>query len=256
MAAAKQVSISHLQPPGREQVAPVEYTVAHEVGHDVAADHPGAFKKFAKTAGWHDTTNEELQKEGATPDDLLDARMGTHVGNELVKRDDDGHLHAVDDTALPSFEETGTNRWKYAASNANEHFAELYAMAVETPELLYADYIDHPAARVRELEATVRDQKQALASLPPNGKEHAGLAEEIADNTRQLEHARKAKAQREELFSIIRNDVFHADKEQRAAEQRLRQRGATADQLQTFDSKAAQISTPKQMAQLEHEIMP
>jgi Spy/CpxP family protein refolding chaperone len=92
-----------------------------------------------------------------------------------------------------------------------------------------------------------------------NGAEHQGACVAcgaLADNARQLEHARKAKKQREELFSIIRNNVFQGDKEQRAAEQRLRQRGTTAEQLQTFEQKAAQVSTPKQMSQVEHEIMP
>ncbi|HEX7700186.1 MAG TPA: hypothetical protein VF403_05680 [Kofleriaceae bacterium] len=232
---------AHIQPPGRDHVAPVEYAVTHEVGHDVAHDNPAAFAKFEKAAGWHQTDRAALEKQ-TTPETLEHVSGGVHVGDELVRRDDEGHYNAVDDTAIPSAKETGNDRWNYAAASGQEHFAEVYAMAVETPELLYADYVEHPATRVRELEALVHEQQSDPGKL--------------ADTKRQLEHARKAAAQRKQLYDIIRNDVFEMQKHEREAVQRIKQRGANDDQIKTFEQRSERVSTPAQLAGLERELFP
>ena len=181
---------------------------------------------------------------------------GVHLGNELVKRDDQGKYHAVDDTAIANGDEAGASRWKYARSNAGEHFAEVYAMAVETPDLLYHDYIEEPVAKVGELSALVHDQQQALGGMAPNAPEHAALAANLAANTKQLAHWQKAATQRKELFEIVRNDVFHAEKHIKEVVARMQSRHATADQIQDFQTKAAKLSTPKQIDAVEREIMP
>jgi len=152
--------------------------------------------------------------------------------------------------------EAGAERWKYAASNAGEHFAEVYAMAVETPDLLFHDYIEEPATRVHELSALVHDQQQALGGLAPGTPEHAALADKLASNTKELAHWNKAAAQRKQMFDIVRNDVFHADKHLRDVATQLQKRGASADQIHELQTKAARLSTPKQIDELARELMP
>jgi len=247
---------AHAQPTDRPpSTAGVEYSVTHEIGHDVAHDHGATFKKFEKTAGWQSGDEKALAKQGITYDDLDGAGSGIETHGKHIKRDDHGTYQEVDATALPSHDETGDNQWKYAANNAQEHFAELYAMAVEAPDVLYRDYITHPAARVAELTGLVREEQQTLASTP-QGKQHDDLAAMLAENRSALATAEKAVVQRRAIFDIIRNDVFGADKSTQAAHQRLQKRGASAEQIQSFEQKAAAVSTPNQIAAVEREIMP
>ncbi len=117
-------------------------------------------------------------------------------------------------------------------------------MAVETPELLYADYVERPANAVTELESSLRDLQQRHAT-----------SEETGRAVSELEDARKAAAQRKQLFDIVRNDVFHMEKNAQQAVKRLRAIGKNDEQIQTFEKRAARISTPAQLAALEREIV-
>ncbi|MEP6859960.1 MAG: hypothetical protein ABJE66_05030 [Deltaproteobacteria bacterium] len=160
---------AHIQPPGREHVDPVEYSATHEVGHDVAHDHAAAFSKFSKAANWHDTDRATLDKQVGDSEVLEGVSGGVHLGNDLVKRDDDGKYHAVDDTALPNGKEMGADRWKYAASNAQEHFAETYAMAVESPESDQAPFAASVTASVASAGLGKRSRPSGLEISTDSG---------------------------------------------------------------------------------------
>ncbi|CAN5874310.1 hypothetical protein BH11MYX3_BH11MYX3_07380 [soil metagenome] len=71
-----------------ETVGSMEYTVTHEVGHDVHADHEAAFTKFQGAAGWKAVDADALRKAGVSKDDIekLEARRrhADTVGGDVV----------------------------------------------------------------------------------------------------------------------------------------------------------------------------
>ena len=236
----------------RGNVDPVEYSVIHEVGHDVASDNKAAFKKFEKVAGWKNVHAADLEQQGFTQEKIDNPNKGQNENGKVIHQYEGKDLYAeVDETAVPSVGETGGDRWKYAANNSNEHFAEMYAMAVEDPQALYTDYVQHPADEAQKLRAKVREQQRAVDSA--NSADRPRLAANLAQSKQDLVEIEKLAKQRRELFDIIRNDIFHADKGTAAAVGRLKQNGVGADAIRIFEEKAAQVSTPLQIQELEAE---
>ncbi len=233
----------------RGNVPSVEYTAVHEIGHEAESENRAAFKKFEKVAGWKDVSEKELQ--GVREKDLEKGE----VGDKLIKRDGDGKYHQVDASAMPSGDEPGAARWSYAAKGSHEHFAEIYAMAVETPELLYSDYVELPRHRVKVARAEVDDLSRRLQRLPKNDPKRADLEHSFGVAKARLATEQKTASQRRQLFDIIRNDIFKANARTRVAVSRLRARGVRGDAIQTFERKAARVSTPKQLAELEQQAM-
>jgi hypothetical protein len=219
----------------RNYAPPVEYSVVHEVGHEVETENEATFAKFKKTAGWQQSTRADLEKQGVSEEELDTGDVRHHSQGKLItKQFGVDKYDVVDDTAIPSQDETKNERGKYSTNNAQEHWAEMYAQAVETPELLYADYIEGPAAKLKKVQADVADGKATQADLA---------------------HAQKMVKQRRELFDIIRNDVFRGEKETAAAVARLQQNGVGADALRAFKEKAARVSTPQQIEALEQQAL-
>ncbi|HWU87036.1 MAG TPA: hypothetical protein VN253_07165 [Kofleriaceae bacterium] len=177
------------------------------------------------------------------------------VGDKVYKKNSDGSYHAADETAIPSFDETNSDRWKYAATNAQEHWAELYAMAVEMPDQLYSDYVAMPAERLRILRETLAAQHDALQKVGPASSQGLALTVKIEETERAIARAEKVVEQRRALYDIIRNDVFHGDKNTHAAVERLKKRGASDDAIRAFEDKAARVSTPQQIGELERGAM-
>ena len=235
------------------QVGEVEYAVTHEIGHDVAHDHRAAFEKFEHAAGWNTQTKQQVRAEGGIEDNVHTTDKPTAVGDKLYTRKDDGRYVSVDRAAIPATEETHTGRWDYAHQSPDEHFAEVYAMAVQAPELLYADYVARPAQHLREVRAQLADIRARLVHAPPGSPQHQAALLEAQRAQQKVTAAEQAQAQRRALFDIMRNDVFGADKATRLAVARLRRRNLDAAALQTFEQDAARASTPEQVAQLERE---
>lgn len=188
----------------------------------------------------HDTTEGDRTATATTHLDNL--QEGAQVGGHVYRRGEKGVVHQVDETAIPTLTETDSRRWEYARSNAQEHFAELYAMAVQTPELLHTDYVARPAETVRRLRALVAE----------HGRNRSPKLDSLK---RELARAEKLQHQRREIFDIIRNDVFHADRRARAAVERMRGRGIEADVIRSFEERAARLSTAQQVAALEREVV-
>jgi hypothetical protein len=240
--------------PGRAQAPAVEYAVTHEVGHEAETENRAAFAKFEKTAGWQRYENRDaLEKRGLGGADIDQMGSPHKVGDKVFRRNSDSSYHAADEAAIPSFGETNSGRWKYAATNAQEHWAELYAMAVEMPDQLYSDYVGMPAERVRILRETLAAQRDVMQKVGPGGSSGLALTTKIAELERALVRAEKVARQRRSLYDIIRNDVLHGDKNTHAAVERLKKGGASNDALRAFEDKAARVSTPQQIAELERE---
>jgi hypothetical protein len=247
---------SHDAIPGRAQASSVEYDVTHEVGHEVETENEEAFAKFQKVAGWETYKDRHaLEKKGIADDDIREMGKPHPVGDKIYTKNDDGSYNAADVTAIPSIGESRTDRWKYAATGAKDHWAEVYAMAVETPDLLYSDLIVKPAEHVRELRETLAAQRDAIRKVGTASSKGFALTLQLQETEKELIRAEKAVKQRREIYAIIRNDVFHGDKNTHAAIERLKQRGATDDAIKAFEDKAARVSTPQQIAELERGAM-
>jgi hypothetical protein len=252
---------AHRELEHRNHVDPIEYTVIHEVGHEVQKEvgktdeKKDAFTRFEEAAGWETHTKAELTDDKRfTEAELEDAFKGTQAKGKIINKWD-GHdqYYLVDDTALPSKDEVGNDRWKYASRNSMEHWAEMYVAAVETPDQLYKDYVERPAEKLQTLRNQEREQASALKNADEKSRP---LAKAKLDKTkRELARAEKIVKQRRELFGIIRNDVFGAEKGVAAAVGRLKQKGASADAIRKFSENAARVSTPDQIEALEREAM-
>jgi hypothetical protein len=110
-----------------------------------------------------------------------------------------------------------------------------------------------PAERVRILRETRADQLDALRKVGPGSSRGLALTAKIEETERAIVRAEKVAKQRRSLYDIIRNDVLHGDKNTRAAVERLKQRGASDDAIRAFEDRAARVSTPQQIMQLERE---
>lgn len=262
-----------------DTVGALEYTVTHEIGHDAERHHAKAFKKFKEAAGWKEVSGADVAKTGLTArqQENLDNRRrhalgegdlpsGTDIeanGKIYTPYGDDlkykGHYWQVDGTAIPSKDETGTDRWTYGKRNPTEHFAEVYAKAVHMPETLYKDLVDDPTKAATTARGKVAEQKRAIAALKkhPTADSQAKIAA-LERQMAQLETAAKtaetAQKQRGDQFSIMRNDVFHTDDAVEKSIKRLRERKYSEAQILKFQQQAARASTPAQIAKLEGEL--
>lgn len=247
-----------------ETVGSVEYTVTHEVGHDVHADHAKAFKKFQEAAGWRTVDVAALHKAGLSQDsiDKLDARRrhADTVGGEVVANGKvyepggEAEYYERDKSAIPD-----DKGWEYGKTNPKEHFAEVYAKAVQAPESLYSDLVTKPGDAARSARAEVAKRQQAMKALEADTSPDAparleALQAQLVVLTRAAEAADKTARQRASEFGVMRNDVFATDKAVAKAAARLRARNVKDDAVRMFEQRATHASTPAQVAQLEREV--
>ncbi len=249
--------------------SPFEYTVTHEIGHNVADEKKKAFEKFRKVGHWEDDlTTEQAKAIGATDEalhDTDDIRRGAYEkdkkASSIVSGDrrfspgnfpEKGHYASVDATAVPA-----TSHMTYAAMNSKEHFAEVYAQAILSPETLYAEYVTDPAKAAEKARGTLAQDRERLAALQKSPWAPAFMVAltklAISSDEADVKAKDKAQAQQGEEFSIMRNDVFGADKAQAAAEARLHGAGVAPQRIAEFRDRAAHASTPQQIELLERE---
>jgi flagellar biosynthesis chaperone FliJ len=267
------------------KITVMDMVVTHEIGHDIHDQNDATFDKYKKASGWESHSEKDLKKAGLTDAEIQQMKTTRPQGygsrTTIIKNgkiymvdpyNKSGFL-AVDDTALPAPQhadptdptktvvesETGAggtdkDTWAYARSNFKDHFAEHYAKAVHTPEKLYKDLVEHPAARTQELQTTVATWQQQLDALKAAGADATAIADrqkQIDAVNNELAHAQKAQKQRKAEFDIMRNDIFHADTATNDAYARLKSKGVSEDKLREFQEKAAQASTPEQIKTLE-----
>ncbi|MGE5185804.1 MAG: hypothetical protein ACM31C_27275, partial [Acidobacteriota bacterium] len=253
---------AHRQGPETENVDTFAHAVTHEIGHDVAADHHKAFEKFEKAAGWETVDDTRLAKEHVSSDKVawLDRRRRRAQDESEVNLDitQDGKLYQPTDvkgkyyevpvTAFPNKEE-----WRYGKTNPGEQFAEMYAKAVDEPQTIYNDFVAAPQQNAKQARAKAA-QDQAAVKNAPSGSDADALRARAAESERAATEAERVAQQRDDEFSIMRNDVFHTDKAVAAAKERLRQAHAKPAEIAAFEARAAQVSTPEQVAELERQV--
>lgn len=251
-----------------DTVGALEYTVTHEFGHDVEANHPEAFKKFREAAGWKTLTGDALRKTGVSEEEIVrldQRRRGADVSPKAIVANGkvyspgpEGSYYEVERTAIPAQGETGTERWKYAHGNAQEHFAEVYAKAVHVPEQLYGDLVERPAEAARTARAEVEDQQREIARVKaepsPDAAELQAMTAKLARLEQDAATRENAAQRRGEQFRIMRNDVFGTNQAVTAATARLRAQEVSDTAIRAFEQRAARASTPQQIAALEHQV--
>jgi hypothetical protein len=246
-------------------IDPLEYTLTHEIGHNIADEHSDAYDKFRKVGHWEDNVSEkDISREGATDSDVAtledirrsaDARLSIARGDKVfstTNSPDKGVYSSVDATAIPD-----TPQMTYAARNSSEHFAEMYAQAVLSPETLYKQYVANPTLAADQARSTVKQQRELIAAMETNPGVSAQTVEDakrkLAAEEADVKVKEKAQQQQGQEFGIMRNDVFGTDKAQSAAEARLHAAGASPEHIADFRERAAHASTPEQIETLEHD---
>jgi hypothetical protein len=246
-------------------IDPLEYTLTHEIGHNVADEHHAAYDKFRKVGNWEDRiTEKDIRREGATDSDVAtledirrsaDARLSIAHGDKrfsTTNSPDKGVYSSVDATAVPD-----TPQMTYAARNSSEHFAEMYAQAVLSPETLYKQYVASPTLAADQARSAVKQQRELIAAMETNPGVSTQAVEDakrkLAAEEADVKVKEKAQQQQGQEFGIMRNDVFGTDKAQTAAEARLHAAGLSPERIAEFHERAAHASTPEQIETIEHD---
>jgi hypothetical protein len=176
-----------------------------------------------------------------------------------------GHLtHVLNPKALAKFEQAAQwkdgkgivaegDSWSYARTASDEHFAETYTNALNTPEKLYADLIDRP------MDAEAEAQKRMIAAQRAVlGAQAIGDQTAIAAAMKKMEVERTKLAAAERLadstgaqWHIMREDVFGVtDKDVAARLEKVKLGGADKAKLAEFQGKAKMAMTHDQLDRL------
>jgi hypothetical protein len=251
-----------------DRIAVLEYTLTHEIGHDVATRDPKAFEAFKKAAGYSEATREQMAADGMSEDDIkaIDPANNGFGSNPGFKRRytarPGGKFEGVDHTGLPYSSATGLDdrdapqaaSWRYSSESADEHFAEVYAKAVHRPEQLYQDLVAQPAAEAKRARGQVSEllaKINATPDTPANKQKLAALQASLDASKAVMDEKQRAVEQRGGQFKVMREQVFHGDTAASAARGRLGTTGVDEKQLKAFDAEAAKLSTPEQIQMLE-----
>ncbi len=206
-----------------DMVGPLEYTLTHEIGHGLEITNPEAYKKFKTSSGW-----------------AADGKTGS--------------------PEIPTDEETDSRRWAYARGSEQEHFAEVYAKAVHMPHKLHGDLVENPTRIATTARAEANHQRNAIAKLKADPSSDKAKVQAMSEQLETLERdataAENTANLRHQQFNTMRNDVFGTDKAVGSAVSRLRSRKVGSAAIAQFEKRAAELSTPDQIAVLEQEVKP
>jgi hypothetical protein len=136
-------------------------------------------------------------------------------------------------------------------------FAEHYSRAVYHPKEVYEHFVKLPADVALYHQQQYADAKaklDALVAAHAPGADVAAAQTKASTEARALGIAQRAQRERQQMFDLMRNDVFGTDREQKAAVERLRHRGVSDDKLRAFQRDAAQVSTPEELKELEMKV--
>lgn len=260
-------------------VSPLEETIVHEVGHDIHDLHPEAMDKLKKTTGWSDVANSAALKTQLKAAGLSDAaadakikelegqrannygQEGITVNGTTYKVDpySNGGFLSHKEKAIPKGAE-----WDYARTNYKDHFAEMYASAVHTPEALHRDLVEAPgknlAAKEKEEQKLTEKLKALQASGKADPKKVAKLEDDIKAAKADVTQAKEVQKMYEDQWKIMREDVFHmsdakVDEGAKALEGHVpagKEKQAAKLQAE-FKAKADKVVTPQQLEELEKQ---
>ena len=126
------------------------------------------------------------------------------------------------------------------------------------PQMVHRDLVENPTRLAASQRAMASDQRDALAKLKSDPSSDPASLQAMSEKLEKLESAataaENAANSRGQQFSTMRNDVFGTDKAVAAAISRLRARNVGDGAIAEFEKHAATVSTPDQVAALEHEV--
>jgi hypothetical protein len=231
--AGHESELSHHHPdraPPHGPATPFEQTLVHEVGHVVAEklDDPArsddAYDQFGKAADWRHHQNEEQMVQAMVAAGMTEAKARAearrvlanpwphaHVVRQGDRRFNSGHYGeggwSTDEGAIP---DPGFGSWGYANTTPGEHFAELYSMAVNTPEQLHHAMVVAPKQVLGyKQQALAAAEEKLVRVTTPQAR---ALAEtKVREAQAAVAEAEEVIRQRGEQAHILRSDVFHGD---------------------------------------------
>jgi hypothetical protein len=257
------------------RVTSVADVFQHEIGHAAAKADPRAYQKFIQAAGWKKIGDKDL--EG------LSAQDRGHLASERKQRDaaiagkptahdhgvaerpitKDGQIYQVDrydggylardQDAIPA-----GSGWDYASSAPQEHFAEVYAKALQIPETLHEEMIAGPKRAYEQAAAQLntKQMNRLFGGLfgmdaPTTADGDLKAAEAEVARLRHMAESRQAQ------WNVMRQDVFGVtDAEVNRQAKMLAESGASKDDVKDFRDRAAMAMTPKQLERLAAEKAP
>lgn len=260
-------------------ISPLEETIVHEVGHDIADLNTASMDKLKRTTGWGDVGGKaqlktQLMNTGLSDAEAeakiteLEAQRGSEYGaagvtvNGVTYRidpyDENGFV-SHNEGAVP-----GGAEWDYARVSYHEHYAELYAKSVHVPERLHRDLIEKPAKDVEAKEKSRKKLADRIDKLRSGGKatpqQIAKVAEQLKSAEADLAKAQREKDMYEQQWSIMREDVFGTTdaKVDEAADSMMKDvpeaKRKKAGKLEKEFKKRAEIAvTPQQLEALQKE---
>jgi hypothetical protein len=257
-----------------DKVNTLEYVLTHEIGHSMAEQHPMAFKKFQKAAGWDTVKVDALRKDHISEADLKQLEADrpnpnvaqSNIGSDtrtytpIQGRKDD--YWASDKTAIPSANEAtpstkGADTWQYSRVDPAEHFAETYAKGGARPREVARRTRRSPGGRCSGRARAGRDD-EGRDRRSQDASQAAAKLEIMTMRLEKLEAdaatKEKAERQRGDEYRIMRNDVFGTDKAVVVATQRLQAKKVSAEKIAAFQQRAEHAATPEQVGVLESEV--
>jgi hypothetical protein len=143
--------------------------------------------------------------------------------------------------------------WGYAATHSDEHFAELYTDAINTPEMLYRDMIDGPQAAQRAAQDRwVATQQSLMGAIMLGDPAVIAAVTAKAEAERvKMEQAAKTTSSLDAQWHLMREDVFGVTERDLAlATARVHKAGADGAKLSEFQQKAKMVMTKDQLEHL------
>jgi hypothetical protein len=257
-------------------ISPLEETIVHEVGHDIADLNSASMDKLKATTGWGDVGDKAALKAKLMGAGLSDADAEARISELEGQRDTygapgitvGGVTYHVDpySSGFISHNEGGVpagEEWDYARMSYHEHYAELYAKAVHVPERLHRDLVEKPAKDVEAKDKSRRKLATRIEQLRKSGASPAQVAkveEQLKHAEADLEKAKREKDMHEQQWQLMREDVFGVtdDAVDNSADSLMKDvpkaKRKKAQKLEKeFKQRAERVATPHQLEALEKE---
>lgn len=255
----------------------IEEVITHEAGHTVHQGDAALWSEWLGISGW------EKMDAAALKTRLKDSGLKSAAADKKIaglEKTRDAHyseqttVNAGDKTyqvdpysedylglnqgAIPGSLPGSTSddtEWGYAASNPEDHFAEVYAKAIHQPEALYADLVSGPAALLQSNEALLAAQTTKLEALRSGGasKERIKAAEaKLSALQSDVDRARAGARMNQAQWNFFRQKVFGADDKDIQA---LTAPPGKEAIYQEYKEKATMCQTPQQLDALRAAYM-
>lgn len=268
-------------------VSTLDEVLTHEIGHTVEAARPNEFAQFQQIAGWTQMNQAQAQAS-LSADSGIDAgnlgptmatigwgsgpRAGRHQYNAKGANYFRRELGMMPgDTDAPGFNVSpnvrtpvggGPDLSSYSRFSPKEHFAEMYAQMVHTPERVFEQHVEQPLARQRAARDAVTAAETAYSNTSVFSPIDKVTRYRERSSAREALTARNEQASRMgDLWHHMRRNVFGVTRDmESAAHDNLLVRAAGLDAAgqarvtRDWAQAAPKAATPWQLQELRERI--